>query len=241
MILIVISISVLVAWKSLGNNQDRVQLLNETSAISIVSLRQVNQVKDRTTFQLIVRNVSPKPIISVNLRQEDKNTSKNTIETSGVGGFTTNWRLLPNATVNMYFTAASEGNIRLTIAAVMYEDGITEGDSFVVEELKKERAGVKFAFQRFLPILQMAKQLQTNDIPDGMIQSMINEIESINRQRIPQVLWKGFTDAKNDVVSNLKDFLQVKEKQRGNPQFKANDDFQKRLERIEMVLVKLGL
>ncbi|NJM52650.1 MAG: hypothetical protein HC846_04175 [Blastocatellia bacterium] len=239
-ILILIGTCVLVAWSSINKQgQDRVQIENRIPAIGVVSLREKRKLKDSVNFELIIRNVSNRPIIAVTLRHENSQESPNTIETSAIDGLSGDWRLMPNAAANMFFSVPLTGNAKVIIASVMYEDGATEGDAFLSEQMKNKREGIKFALQKFIPILQKGKNLPTEDIPDEIIQALTNEVINAEKQGVPQTFLRGFIDTKNLVISDLNELKRFKQEQRNNPEFTPKNHFQKRLNSLERTFSKL--
>ena len=101
-LMVVISLGIigLVAWKSIQTgSQTRVHIENKmTTIVRVEGLKERTTIANSTAFEMVVRNISPKPISIVTIKQDDEQTAaeKGVITTFGVDGLVDGRDLMPN-------------------------------------------------------------------------------------------------------------------------------------------------
>jgi uncharacterized protein (UPF0147 family) len=240
MLLVALSLAaVVIVWatnRQKNINTDRFRMENKTRSLAVESVENSREVQGRSQFAVTVRNGYDKPIVAYSIRVEDGSTDKDTISAVERGGLVDDWSLPPNATDIAHVSASSEGNIVLTIFAVMFEDGTGDGDTDDLMRLQEVRAGVKLAYQRIAPILRRAAN-ETNAVgSDEATQSLEGEVASINDKEVPMNLRRGFAQAKAYIGSELKE---LKDKVRSKPSLKYGEEVNKKAKELEKALAKL--
>lgn len=232
-----ISAAVVVVWATNGHNTtNRLRIENKTRSLNVESVTDLGEVHGRSRFAVTVRNGYDKPIVAYSIRVEDNSTDKDTISASERGGLVDDWSLQPNATDAAHVFAASEGEVVLTIFAVLFEDGTGDGDNNDLTRLQEVRAGIKLAYQRIAPILRRAASQNRTVISEAAIQSLKNEVASISDREVPMNLRRGFDQAKDYIDSELKN---LKDNLHSEPGIKSGAEIDKKAKEIEKVLAKL--
>ena len=229
------TIMIIASPKQISSNTDRLRLENKTRSLMIESVKNLGEGQGRSRFSLTLRNGYDKPIIAYSIRVEDSSTDKDTISAVERGGLVDDWSLPPNATDTSHVTA-SEGDVVLTIFAVMFEDGTGDGDVNDLTRLQETRAGVKLAYQRITPILRRAASENREVVSDEVTHSLEGEVASINDKGVPRNLRRGFAQAKAYIGSELKE---LKDKLRSEPGLKYGEEINKKAKAIEKALAKL--
>jgi uncharacterized protein (UPF0147 family) len=230
------TIMIIASPKQINSNTDGLRLENKTRSLIIESAKNLGEGQGRSRFALTVRNGYDKPVIAYSIRVEDSSTDKDTISAVERGGLVDDWSLPPNATDTAHVAASSEGDVVLTIFAVMFEDGTGDGDVNDLTRLQETRAGVKLAYQRITPILRRAASENREVVSDEVTHSLEGEVASINDKEVPRNLRRGFAQAKAYIGSELKE---LKDKLRSEPGLKYGEEINKKAKAIEKALAKL--
>jgi hypothetical protein len=232
------SAAVVITWATnkQNNNTDGLRLENKTRSLTVESVKNVGESQGRSRFAVTVRNGYDKPIVAYSIRVEDSSTGKDTISAVERGGLVDDWSLLPNATDIAHVSASSEGNVVLTIFAVMFEDGTGDGDMDDLTRLQEVRAGIKLAYQRIAPILHRTANQMGEVVSDEVAHSLEGEVASISDKGVPINLRRGFAQAKAYIGSELR---QLKDKLHSEPGLKYGEEINKKAKAIEKVLAKL--
>lgn len=233
------SSAVVIVWatnRQNNNNTDGLRMENKTRSLTAESVKNLGETHGRSQFAITVRNGYDKPIVAYSIRVEDGLTDKDTISAVERGGLVDEWSLPPNATDIARVSASSEGNVVLTIFAVMFEDGTGDGDTDDLTRLQEVRAGVKLAYQRITPILRRAASENREAVSDEVTHSLEGEVASINDKGVPMNLRRGFAQAKAYIGSELKE---LKDKLRSEPGLKYGEEINKKAKAIEKALAKL--
>jgi uncharacterized protein (UPF0147 family) len=240
MLLVALSLTaVVIVWatnRQKNINTDRFRMENKTRSLTVESVENLREAQGRSQFAVTVRNGYDKPIVAYSIRVEDGSTDKDTISAVERGGLVDDWSLPPSATDIAHVSASSEGNIVLTIFAVMFEDGTGDGDTDDLMRLQEVRAGVKLAYQRIAPILRRAASETSAVVSEEAAQSLEGEVASINDKEVPMNLRRGFAQAKAYIGSELKE---LKDKLRSKPRLKYGEEVNKKAKDIEKALAKL--
>ena len=215
---------------------------NKTRSLIIESVTEVNDVKTEPQnkwrrFKVIVRNSYSRSIVAYSFRQQDNSVGKGTIAGLEINGATNGWVLPPNRTDTVYLSASSEGEIVITLSAVLLEDTTGDGDIQTLSRLKDVRAGVKLAYQQIIPLIRQATNSDEEAKPNTIVQSLTNEISStLDEKTVPPNLRRGFYDGKNFIINNLRE-LDNKFHSQQNLQYRS--EIAKILTQIEELLAKL--
>lgn len=240
--LVILIATVAVVWATHGRpGADRVRIENKTRSLAVVSVNDLGAVQAGTQtghnqFDVTVRNSSDKPVAVYSIRVQDSLTDKDSIRAVERGGLTDNWSLPPNGTDVVRVTAASAGDVVLTVYAVMFEDGAGEGDRSDLRRLHEVRAGVKLAYKRLAPILRRAAKENGTAAADAAVQALRDEVASVSETGVPLNFRRGFVQARDFVGIELDD---VKGKLRSDPNLKHGAEVGKKLEQIEKALARL--
>lgn len=243
-ILLVMSITaaaIVVSATNGRNHTDRLRIENKTRSLIVESVKDLGAIravaqKEVSRFEVVVRNGYDKPIVAYSIRVEDSSTGKDTISAVERGGLVDDWALEPNGTDAAHVSTASEGEVVLTLFAVMFEDGTGDGDTDDLTRLQETRAGVKMAYEQIAPVLRRAISDNKFVMSDAAIQSLEDEVATITDRDVPQNLTRGFAQAKSYIGLELSD---LKEKLRAKPNLEHRAEINKRLEKIEKALAKL--
>jgi hypothetical protein len=98
----------------------------------------------------------------------------------------------------------------ITILAVLFEDGTSDGATPAIAEIKEKRAGTKIQLKRILPLIQNvlspagSSKLITLDQLKEQIASLPDEGEDAASSHAK----KGFRSAKEDALMNLQNLEQ---------------------------------
>ena len=239
-VLVILLTAAAVVWATKGqsNSIGRLRIENKTRSLAIESMKDLGEVQAgaQNRFEVTVRNGYDKPIVTYRFRVVDSLTGKKTINAVERGGMMGDWDLPPNGADVIAFSAASEGAVVLTVAAVLFEDGTGDGNTSDLLRLQEIHAGVKTAFQKIAPILRQAANTDDSVVPDAAIQLLEDEVASINDREVPVNQRRGFAQAKDYVRLELSD---LKNNLRSKPNLKHKAEFTKKLEKIEKALAKM--
>ncbi|HEX8638891.1 MAG TPA: hypothetical protein VF692_12560, partial [Pyrinomonadaceae bacterium] len=115
-----------------------IRVENKTKVLNVESLTEIRKQSrrkgstmqdDSRTFEVKLRNDSSKPIVSFSLIIKDASSNKNSRSAIERGGMTDEWSLMPGETDVNRFSAASKGEVVLTIGAVLFDDAGGEGEA----------------------------------------------------------------------------------------------------------------
>lgn len=239
-LLVVLLAAAAVVWATNGqsNDVDRLRIENKTRSLAIESVKDlgVSLSGAQSRFEVTVRNDYDKSIIFYRFREADSSTDKKTISGVERGGIMDDPILPPNGTSATVFSVASEGEVVLTVAAVLFEDGTGDGDSNDLLRLQENHAGVKAALQRIAPILRQAANTDDLAAPDAAVQMLEDEVAAVSDAGVPINLRSGFAEAKDYVRSELRD---LKDELRSKPKLKRRAEVGKKLEKLEKALAKM--
>lgn len=228
-----------VVWATNRSNvTDRLRIENKTRSLTIKSIKDLGSSRAgaQSRFEVTVRNDYDKPVVTYRFRVVDHLTDKKTINAVERGGMLGDWSLPPNGTDATNFNAASEGEVVLIAAAVLFEDGTGDGNSDDLLRLQEFHAGVKAALQRIAPILRQAANTDEPVVPDAAIQMLEDEVASINDVGVPINSKSGFAGAKDYIRLELSD---LKNNLRSKPNLNRKAEVTKKLEKIERALAKM--
>ncbi|HJU56813.1 MAG TPA: hypothetical protein VJ715_19670 [Pyrinomonadaceae bacterium] len=238
--LAVLIVTVALVWGTHGRppGAARVRVENKTSSLAVVSVKNLGKAETQSLsqFAVTVKNNSGKPVIAYSIRVEDGLTDKAAISAVERGGLIDDWSLAPNATDVVQVSAASAGEVVLTLYAVMFEDGRGEGDRNDLRRLHEVRAGVKLAYQRMAPILRRAAKENGTATPDAAVQALEKELASVSETAVPMNFRRGFAQARRFVGVELDE---VKGSLRRDPSLKHGAEINRKLGTIEKALARL--
>ncbi len=188
-----------------------IRVENKTNSLVVESIKEIRKQKrlidsaDSRTFEIKLRNNSEKPIVNFSLTINDASTNETTSYGIERGGMTGEWSLMPNEIDVNRFSAASKGEVVLTVAAVLFDDKTEDGETSELVRLKDNRAGMKMAFQQIAQILR--RNVNQNKAADSKsaIQTLEKEIVSIGDEKVPMNQKRGFRQAKDFFISELQD------------------------------------
>lgn len=235
--MMLMSAAVVIVWATNEhNNPDRLSIENKTRSLTVESVTDLGEVQGRSRFGVTVRNGYDKPITAYRFRVVDNLTAKDTISAVERGGLVDDWSFPPQATDVAYVSASSAGEVVLTVAAVLFEDGTGDGDTNDLTRLQEIRAGIKLAYQRIAPILRRAAGENRVVVSETVIQSLEDEVMSLSDRAVPMNLRRGFDQAKDYVGSELKE---LKKNLGSEPNLKYGAEIDKKAREIEEALAKL--
>lgn len=227
----------LVVWASNENvNLDRLHIENKTHSLVVESVKNLGEKNELSQFEITVRNSYEKPIAVYRLRIKDESKDKDTISAVEIGAFTDGWTLQPNETSTTKFSAASKGNIILTIAAIIFEDGTGDGYIDDLTRLRENHLGVKLAFQKITAVIKESTKTD-NLAPSELVSSLENKIAEISDESVPTNSKRGFAQAKSYIGFELKDIRQKIDSTSGAA---LQTEIEKQLTKIEDTLTKLS-
>lgn len=236
-ILVTVSVLLVFAANQYQATKD-LRIENKTKALVIESATQMRKQNDRRVFKVTVRNDYEKPVVSYSFRVVDNTTNKDTISGVERGGFADGWSLATKGVDANFFSVAPTGEVVITLAAVVFEDGTGDGEPDDVTHLQEIGIGVKMAYQQIAPILRRVSNKEESVDSDKAMQSLEDEIASINDAEVPVNSRRGFIQAKNYIGFELKE---LKNKLSSNSSLKYNFEINKQLAKTEEVLARLQL
>lgn len=226
------------AWATAGrrSGEDRLRVENKTRALTVESVKEVAGARQGTSrFEVTVRNGYDKPITVYRLRVADKETDDQTINAVERGGMAGDWSLSAGGADVTDFSSAPEGEVMLTVAAVLFEDGIGDGHSEDLLRLQEVHAGMNAAFQKIVPLLRRAVSADGPVAPDEAIRLLDDEVASIADSEVPVNQRRGFAEAKNCVRMELGG---IRSELRSRPNLQYRTEVTKKLEQLEKALAK---
>ncbi len=222
-----------------GSGEPRIE--NKTRSLVIESVVELNNSSGESPkkwrhFQITVRNGYSQAVVAYAFRQQDDSVGKGSTGGVETNGAPIGWTLLPNGTDTTQISVAPEGEVIITLSAVLLEDSTGDGDSQVLSRLRDVRAGVKMAYEQILPILRRAIAGNAAE-SEAAIQSLRAEIAGAPEEpSVPLNLKRGFYEAKNLVGINLSE---IAAKRSSNKELQNRSDVAKLVTRIEEILAKL--
>ena len=236
LLLVTLSLAAAVfVWAGSRQNNHVVRLENKTRSLIAESVQDLGESQGKSRFAVTVRNGYDKPIAAYTIRVEDSSTGKDEISAVESSGLVDDWTLAPNSTDTARVYASSDGNVVLTVYAVMFEDGTGDGDKDDLTRLQEVRAGVKLAYQRIAPILRRAASEHKGGAPAKAAQSLDAEVTAISDEGVPMNSKRGFAQARDYVRSELK---QLKDKLTSEPDT-YGQEVEKKAKAIEKALARL--
>lgn len=236
--LVILCTAAAVVWATNGRDDtDRLRVRNLTRSLSVESVASPpGALKKAGRFVVTVRNGYDKPVVAYSIRVEDGSTDKDTISAVERGGHTDGWSLPPNATDVARVSASPEGDVVLTVSAVLFDDGTGDGDADALTRMREVRAGIKIAYQQLVPILRRAAGEGQADASGAALQSLEDEVALVSDREVPVNLRRGFVQARDYVAFELRE---LKSELRSKPGLKYGAEVGKKLEKIEKALTKL--
>jgi hypothetical protein len=244
--LILVSVTVIAGvavWaRRTGNHIDQLRVENLTRSLIIESVDELEPIEagpqtTRRLFRMTVRNGYSQPLVAYSYRQQDSGVGKNSIAGGETNGATNGWVLPPNGTDITHIGAPSEGEIVITFAAVLLEDGTGDGDSLALSRLRENRDGVKIAYQQIVPLLRRAATSTESVAGEVAVQNLAGEISAIaDEKTVPPNLRAGYHEAKEFLVNSLKD-LEANLSSGRKAQHRA--EIAKMKSRVDEILAKL--
>jgi len=109
--------------------------------------------------------------------------------------------------------ASSEGGVpetNITILAVLFEDGTSEGAAPAIAEIKERRAGAKIQLKRMLPLIQglLTSRGQAKPLTLGQVKEQIALLPEQAEEAMSPQGKQGLHDAKQDVLMSLQELEQ---------------------------------
>lgn len=219
-LVILIVVSAVIVFASTQSQQEirqiskDIRVENKTNSLVVESIKEIRKQKrlidstdsvDSRTFEVKLRNNSKKPIVNFSLTINDASTNENTSYGIERGGMMGEWSLMPNEIDVNRFSAASKGEVVLTVAAVLFDDGTEEGETAELLRLRENRTGIKLAYQQIAQILRRNINLNKAVDSKSAIQTLEKELVSISDEKVPMNQKRGFRQAKDFFISELQD------------------------------------
>lgn len=207
-LVLLLTVIVAVALSRRGSHSNDLRVVNKTSSLiieSVAEMQSSHSPERQRSFKLTLRNGYSQPVVAYSFRQIDTSVPSNSFAGFETNGATNGWALQPKATDTTYFSAPAEGEIVVTLAAVMLADGTGEGDTAALTRIREDRAGVKMAYDRIVPLLRGAATSTDNIVSDEAVQSLDNQISTLPDTEIPPNLRRGFLEGKQFLAMSLGD------------------------------------
>ncbi|HSK72840.1 MAG TPA: hypothetical protein VK892_14155 [Pyrinomonadaceae bacterium] len=220
-----------------SKSPEKVFIENKTRSLVVESVKELGEKNNRNEIEVTFKNNYDKSIAAYRVRVSEEFNGK--INVSGVerGGLIAGWVLRPNDSKIEKFIVNSEGKTRLTIAAVIFEDGTGDGEISELNRLQEIRIGVRMAFQKIVPILQDAARTNESFSSEKAIQTLEEKIGQLSDENVPDRAKRGFALAKSYINLELKSAKDTKNR---NPDFDSETEVVSILSEIESALVKLS-
>lgn len=224
-----------------GNGTDRLRLENMTRSLVVESVKDLGEIQvdpqmKIRRFMITVRSVSDRSIVAYSFHQQDSLVGKGSVGGIETNGATIGWALLPNRTDVTYFSIPAEGEVVITLSAVLLEDGTGEGDAVALSRLKDNRAGVKTAYQLIAKVLRGAADSNEAVKPDIATQSLRAAIAALSEESVMPNLRRGFYEGKEYVMTGL---TELETRFRSNQDLQFRSEIRDVLTRVEETLAKL--
>ncbi len=204
-------IGAVVSWARKANhNIPQLQVGNKTRALLIESITDLGTFqignKQRRRLRVTVKNGYSQPVVAYAFQENHKLVGEGTTAGIETNGAVIGWVLPPNGTDPTHFALPVEGEIVITLAAVLLHDGSGDGDFEPLSRLKENRAGVKIAYQQIMPLLRRTLESNENPVSDTVLESLENEISvTADDQKIYINLRGGFNEAKDLILRDLRE------------------------------------
>lgn len=147
--------------KHLQPKGNGVTVSNHTQAFQVV-----NATNDGNTIQLSLRNGYSKAITAFIVSGDDGSSVQvdfSSVDSLIAPGETYNYG---EATANLLsHSGAEQSRPKISILAVLFEDGSSDGDNKVVRDIKNRRLGEKIQLMRILPLLEEALGVEDSELP----------------------------------------------------------------------------
>lgn len=182
---------------------------NKTRALEVKGIEQSTVGDGSQIVQVSLRNVSKKPIAVYSVEVVEILNGKKDFSNVERGGLVVGWILRPNEIQIEKFPIKTGVETQLTISAVLFEDGMGDGDPKEVRRLQEIRVGIRMGFQKMLSILK--ESVRTGESLDGpVLQEMASKIEKLDDEGVPMRSKRGFYLARGYVLMELKDIAAEK-------------------------------
>ena len=230
------------AWARKANHGiSQLQVGNKTRSLIVESITELGTVqvgqKKLRQFKVTVKNGYSQPVVAYAFEQQDLTVGNGTVGGVETNGASVGWALAPNATDETLFTAPAQGEVVISVAAVLLEDGRGDGDTARLARLKEVRAGVKVAYQQIMPLLRRASNSTADQGSAADLLSLENEISgTVDEQTVHANLRRGFADAKNLLLSELR---QLQNQARSGRKVEYRSEIAKIKARVEERVAKL--
>lgn len=170
-----------------------IKMVNKTSGFLVASLNRIGANR----LRLELRNTYDKAITAFRL-------SFGKVEVTDELSYNKKRIILPNAVfTDEYPIQPTSGDYRLTVLAVVFEDGTGDGDAHAIREITGIRLGKQLAYQHFLnritallnsPDSQLSKSLET----------MRSEIANLpDDPEMSGYMRRGFNRGKQDLLADI--------------------------------------
>ena len=219
----------------------QLQIANKTRSLIVESITELDsaQVGKKTLrrFKVTVKNGYSQPVVAYAFQQQDKSVGQGTSAAVETNGAAIGWVLAPNATDETQFSVPSEGDVVITLAAVLLKDGTGDGDVGTVSRLKENRAGVKLAYEQIVPLLRPGPTSDQDPGSEAVIEAVENHISfAADERKVERNLRRGFREAKELIVTDLRE---LKTRARAGQHLEYRAEIDKIRARVEDVLTKL--
>lgn len=216
----------------------QLQIANKTRALIIESIADLGtfQVgnKQRRRFSVTVKNGYSQPVVAYAFQQKHSSVGEGTTGGTETNGAAIGWVLPPNGTDLTHFGMPGDGEIVITLVAVLLEDGSGDGDFEPLSRLKENRTGVKLAYQQIIPLLRRTSESKDNPVSDAVIQSLEDEISvTADEKKVYVNLRRGFQEARELILGDLREL-----RGRGRT-LEHRSEISKIKTRVEDILAKL--
>jgi hypothetical protein len=245
LLVLLTAIAGVVGWaRKGGNSTDQPRIENQTRALIVESVAELETSQrqpqnKRRTFKLIVRNGYSQPLVAFSLRQQDSGVGEGSVAGMETNGATNGWVLPPNGTETTFFGAPAEGEVVITLAAVLLADGTGDGDFQALSRLREVSSGVKMAYQQILPLLRREANSTEGVAPEIAVQSLEDQIAAISEEKdVPPNLRRGFHEGKEFLINDLKE---LETKLRSGQNLQHRWEIAKMTARVEEILSKLNV
>jgi hypothetical protein len=230
-------------WARKGSDgTDQLRIERKTRSLIVESVAELETIqiepqKRLRRFKMALKNGYSQPLVAYSLQQQDSAVGNGSVARVETNGAAIGWVLPPNGTDITYFGAPSEGEVVITLAAVLLEDGTGDGDSAALSRLREVRAGVKIAYQQIVPLLRRAAISTEAVAGDVAVESLAGEISALaDEKTVPPNLRRGFHEGREFLVTNLKE---LESKLRSGQYLQHRSEIAKITARVEEILAKL--
>jgi hypothetical protein len=102
---------------------------------------------------------------------------------------------------------ADSDQVRITVLSVLFDDGLSDGDTHYAQLMKAKRAGEKMELNRLIPLLQRAAASSTT-YQSSLLRTLQVDVDARNETTVPNGQLDPFTEARLIGIRTIRERVQ---------------------------------